>query len=94
MNPFPELMVNFVGMLVVAHSWHEDESQVTVTKDDSHLAPTLFVGGAVRGVHLKMISALQESFPLNVVCGMHEGTWSLTNAKNRLVLHRAPPSSV
>lgn len=23
---------------------------------------------------------------MNIICGLHEGTWSLTDAKNRLVL--------
>ena len=90
MTPFPELMVNFVGMLAVAHAWHQNDSTVIFTQGNGHLAPTLFVGGTARGLHLRMIGALQSSFRLNIVCGMHEGTWSLSNAKNRLVLKPAP----
>ncbi len=86
MSPFPELMVNFVGMLAVAHAWHQNDSTVIYTQGNGHLAPTLFVGGTARGLHLR----IQSSFRLNIVCGMHEGTWSLTNAKNRLVLKPTP----
>lgn len=83
MNPFPELMVGFVGMLVTAHSWYPDGTAV-LPSVKGHLAPTLFVGGSARSLHLKMISAMEASYRLNIVVGMHTGTWSLKDAKNRL----------
>jgi hypothetical protein len=84
MNPFPELMVSFVGMLITAHSWYPDGTEV-VPALKGHLAPTLFVGGSARSLHLKMIAALETSYRLNIVMGMHSGTWSLETAKNRLI---------
>lgn len=83
LNPFPELMVGFLGMLMTAHSWYPNGSQA-IPSPKGHLAPTLFVGGSARALHLKMIGAMQTSFRLNVVVGMHAGTWSLDAAKNRL----------
>jgi len=85
MNPFPELMVSFIGMLVSAHEWYPDSTEVTHTNDQGHLAPTLFVGGSARGLHLRMIAAMHKSYRLNIVCGLHAGTWNLTDAKNRLL---------
>jgi hypothetical protein len=85
MNPFPELLVSFIGMLAAAHSWYPTGVQVTHTKNEGHLAPTLFVGGTARALHQRMISAMGTAFRLNIVCGLHEGTWTLTKAKNRLV---------
>lgn len=84
MNPFPELMVSFIGMLVTAHSWYPDGTTVQLAKK-GHLAPTLFVGGTARSLHLKMIDAMESSYRLNIVVGMHTGTWSLQAAKNRLL---------
>ena len=83
MNPFPELMVNFIGMLVAAHSWHPNGSQATKASK-GHLAPTLFVGGTARPIHLKMIEAMERAYALNIVVGMHAGVWKLDRAKNRL----------
>lgn len=84
MNPFPELIVSFLGMLVTAHEWYPKGPAVELTKSFGHLAPTLFVGGTARGMHLKMISAMQACYALNIVCGLHEGTWGLKDAENRL----------
>lgn len=84
MNPFPELMVSFIGMLVTAHSWYPDGTAVQLAKK-GHLAPTLFVGGTARSLHLRMIDAMESSYRLNIVVGMHTGTWSLRAAKNRLI---------
>lgn len=84
-NVFPELLVSFLGMLVTAHAWHPSESQVTLTNDIGHLAPTLFVGGAPSPLHTKMISALSKSYKVNIIAGLHRGTWSLTDARNRLL---------
>jgi hypothetical protein len=86
-NPFPELLVSFIGMLVAAHEWYPDGKRVSVVEGFGHLAPTLFVGGTARSLQLKMIGAMQNSFAMNVVCGLHEGTWGLKNVKNRLVWH-------
>jgi hypothetical protein len=86
MNPFPELLVSFIGMLVSAHEWYPDGEKFTRTLDAGHMGPTLFVGGTARTLHLRMISAMQKSYCMNIICGLHEGTWSLTDAKNRLLL--------
>lgn len=85
MNPFPELLVSFIGMLVTAHEWYPDGSSVRHTNQEGHLAPTLFVGGTARGLHWRMIAAMHRNYSLNIICGLHEGTWQLTDAKNRLI---------
>ena len=85
MNPFPELLVSFIGMLVAAHEWYPAGAHVTHTNNEGHLAPTLFVGGSARGIHLRMVAAMGTAYNLNIICGLHEGTWSLTDAKNRLI---------
>lgn len=85
MNPFPELMVSFIGMLVSAHEWYPNGTGVTHTNQHGQLAPTLFVGGSARGLHLRMVAAMQKAYRLNIICGLHEGTWSLTDAKNRII---------
>lgn len=84
MNPFPELMVSFIGMLVTAHNWYSGENNIKPAPK-GHLAPTLFVGGSARALHLKMIAAMETSYRLNIVVGMHSGTWSLRSARNRLI---------
>ena len=93
MNPFPELMVNFIGMLVTAHAWYPNGPQVADV-DKGHLAPTLFVGGTARAFHLKMIKAMETAYRLNIVVGMHSGTWDLKNAQRRLSWNPAPVVSV
>jgi hypothetical protein len=94
MNPFPELIVSFIGMLVVAHEWYPNGSAVQLTSKRGHLAPTLFVGGTARGLHLRMITAMQESYAMNIVCGLHEGTWRLSDAQNRLLWRKTEPSEL
>lgn len=86
MNPFPELLIAFVGMLTAAHEWHPSGDWVFHTSGQGHLAPTLFVGGNASALHLKMIAAMQKVFKLNIVCGLHLSTWSLNEAPNRLTL--------
>lgn len=86
MNPFPELMVSFIGMLVSAHEWYPGDRKFQYTNDDGHLGPTLFVGGTARSLHLRMIGAMQKAYCMNIICGLHEGTWNLADAKNRLLL--------
>lgn len=85
MNPFPELLVAFIGMLVSAHKWYPDGADYEHSNEGGHLAPTLFVGGTARALHLKMIQAMQNAYRMNILCGLHEGTWKLTDAKNRLL---------
>lgn len=84
-NPFPELMVAFIGMLVAAHRWYPDGTGYHHSNEHGHLAPTLFVGGTASIRHIRMIAAMQKAFRMNILCGLHEGTWKLTDAKNRLV---------
>lgn len=80
MNPFPELLIGFIGMIDTAHKWRDDdEPLVRPAHDGVHLAPTLFVGGAARALHSKMIAALQQVYPMNIVVGLHAGQWSLFN---------------
>ncbi|HEY4246162.1 MAG TPA: hypothetical protein VGM64_04850 [Lacunisphaera sp.] len=78
MNPFPELLVSFLGMVFAAFPWaREKDFGGYIQKSLLHIAPTLFVGGSARGLHLRMIKALRDSFPVNVIVGMHYGTWEL-----------------
>lgn len=86
LNPFPELLVGFIGMLVAAHDWLVEPARTTPAKKGPHLAPTLFVGGYARALHIRMIAALETTYPLNVVVGLHSGTWSLSGGRtlNRL----------
>lgn len=85
MNPFPELLVSFIGMLVAAHAWYPTGDGVQHSRHQGHLGPTLFVGGSVRGLHLRMVAAMAKAYNLNIICGLHEGTWNLMDAKNRIV---------
>jgi hypothetical protein len=32
-----------------------------------------------------MIAAMQESYAMNIVCGLHEGTWGLFDVENRML---------
>jgi hypothetical protein len=93
MNPFPELLVSFIGMLVSAHEWYPNSDKLRHTHNEGHLGPTLFVGGTARTLHLRMINAMQKAYYMNIICGLHEGTWSLTDAKNRLVLGNVDEAS-
>jgi hypothetical protein len=86
MNPFPELMVSFIGMLQVAHNWLEGKGVYEPSRRGNHLAPTLFIGGSMRPFHEPMIKALQRTYPMNIVTGMHEGPWNLGRGRNRLRL--------
>ena len=52
MNPFPELLVSFIGHLMAAHDWLRNDTSKIVDDVGIHLAPTLFVGGTARGLHL------------------------------------------
>ncbi len=102
MIPFPELLVSFIGMLVTGHEWVENEETSKVLKDDGdHLAPCLFVGGSARSIHLRMIKGLKTAYPINIVVGMHSGTWDLLgdNAhirriRNPLKVEQSPAGDV
>lgn len=66
-------------------SGYPDRERFTYTNQEGHLGPTLFAGGAARALHLRMIDAMQCSYRLNINCGLHLGTWSLTDGKNRML---------
>lgn len=86
MPPFPELMVSFIGMYITAHSWHSDEAPTVLldNKKGLHLAPTMFVGGHAKAMHLRMIRAMERVYPINIVVGMHEGVWNLYQDNRKL----------
>ena len=84
MNPFPELLVAFIGMLVAAHEWYPNGKAVKHVSNNGHLGPTLFVGGTSRPIHIRMIRAIQKAYFVNIICGLHEGTWDLAKANNRI----------
>lgn len=82
-NPFPELLVSFVGMLVAAHQWLL--SPIDRTKINSlgcHLAPSLFIGGTASGIHKRMVQSMEANMPINIILGLHRGTWDLLNPEN------------
>jgi len=90
MNPFPELLVSFVGMLITAHAWLDGSSQLAALDAAGvHLAPTLFIGGTTRGLHIRMLRALSTAYPINIVAGLHAGTWSLLGGSQSLNRLRA-----
>lgn len=77
-NPFPELLVAFIGFLVAAHEYFDGANgRISLHAGGCHLAPTLFVGGSARGLHLRMIQAMRTVLPMNVIVGLHSGTVSL-----------------
>lgn len=88
MNPFPELLVSFLGMLISAHQWLDyPHCRDVICEDGLHLAPTLFIGGTPSVWHSRMVTALSSAYPINVVAGMHAGTWDLSaRAVNRFNL--------
>lgn len=86
MVPFPELLVSFIGMFVTAHEWYRDTDDDNSPRSESglHLAPTMFVGGTARAMHLKMIRAIERTYPVNIVVGLHQGTWNLYSNNRKL----------
>lgn len=82
LNPFPELLVSFIGFVAAAHEYFDDDAdgRITFHEDGRHLAPTLFVGGSARGLHLRMIRAMRSVLPINVIVGIHSGTANLFGA--------------
>lgn len=92
MNPFPELLVSFIGMLVAGHDWlngANDKSKVS--EEGVHLAPSLFIGGTSRALHARMSQALEACYPINIILGLHVGTWSLLGAGRKLNLLSSNP---
>ena len=75
--PFPELLIGFVGMIVAAHPWVANFATSAEVPEGPHLAPTLFIGGTTQGLQRKMVAALQKVYPVNIVTGLHFGTWDL-----------------
>jgi hypothetical protein len=76
--PFPELLISFIGVLVAGHAWIDSSTRNQfIDPQGDHLAPSLFVGGTARALHIKMIKGLKDAFPMNIIVGMHSGTWSL-----------------
>lgn len=91
LDPFPELLVSFIGMLMVGHSWASAGNLSTLLgKNHLHLAPTLFVGGTARNLHIRMLNGLMQVYPMNVISGMHYGTWDLTRNDGHLNRIRNP----
>jgi hypothetical protein len=87
MNPFPELLISYVGMLVAAHSWISCAHDMSkVSEDGVHLAPSLFIGGSSRALHTRMVRALEACYPINIILGLHAGTWSLLGSERKLNL--------
>lgn len=76
MTGFPELYVSFLGMFLAAHNWVNSSLGKSASQGDvGHVAPTLFVGGEASNLHRKIIAALQEVYPINIVTGLHRGGW-------------------
>lgn len=74
---YPELYVSFIGLLTVVHAWFDGALSVVERGENGHLAPTLFVGGDARNYHVRMIKALEEVFPVNIVTSVHRAArWS------------------
>ncbi|WP_143241704.1 hypothetical protein [Aeromonas sp. SCS5] len=86
MTPFPELLVSFIGMFITAHLWANNliDEKSPLHKDGTHLAPTMFVGGAASALHLRMITSLQKVYPINIIVGLHQGTWDLTGSHKKI----------
>jgi hypothetical protein len=41
-----------------------------------------------------MIKALQLLYPMNIITGMHAGTWNIGLSKNRLARRHSPASAI
>lgn len=72
---FPELFVSFLGMLWAAHAWATTGARTAVPSDFGHVAPTLFVGGVPSNLHRRIVTGLEQALPLNIVTGLHRGSW-------------------
>lgn len=77
-NPFPELLISFIGMLYASHNWLSTPTDISkLATNGLHLAPALFVGGTASGLHVRMVKAMESTMPMNVILGIHRGTWNL-----------------
>lgn len=74
LQPFPELLISFLGMLFTGLNWYNGQNKSSIPKG-VHLAPSLFVGGTCRNLHIRMIKALQKKYPINIFHGIHSGKW-------------------
>lgn len=88
MPGFPELYVSFIGMLLAAHrglgGLDGAVGGLPETGPRGHLAPTLFVGGEASNLHRKMIAALQQVYPMNIITGLHRGGWVVIKRSKEL----------
>lgn len=79
--PFPELLISFLGMVIAGHDWIKNlNDRSMVTDNGLHLAPTLFVGGSARHLHLRMVESLKNTLPINIIVGMHYHHWDIANS--------------
>ncbi|HET9769033.1 MAG TPA: hypothetical protein VFS60_19460 [Thermoanaerobaculia bacterium] len=70
--PFPELLVSYLGMVLLAHPWFDPATPLASVADyGEHLAPTLFIGGAGTLWRQRMVEALEEHFPVNIFLNLH-----------------------
>ena len=87
-NPFPELLISFIGMLVAGHKWLSSTTDTDkINESGIHLAPSMFIGGTASGVHKRMVDSMEKSMPINIILGLHKGTWDLLSPEaeiNRL----------
>lgn len=84
LSPFPELLVSFIGMFEAAHGWFKAGEDSKYTNDEGeHLAPCLFVGGDARPIQRRMIEALEDAFPINIVTGLHWSQFKLERGSGR-----------
>lgn len=76
--PFPELLVSFIGMFGAAHRWYDPKNNGEYLEEEGvHPAPCLFIGGNTNGIQRKMAKGLEETFPINVVSGLHWGQFRM-----------------
>ncbi len=83
LSPFPELLVSFTGMFQAAHKWFASGSVDYLNADGKHLAPCLFIGGDSRPIQRRMIAALEDVFPINIVAGLHWGRFKVSRGSDK-----------
>lgn len=82
LTPFPELLVSFIGLFQAAHAWFDQQNpKKLLAEQGQHLAPCLFVGGESSPLQRKMIKALEEVFPINIITGLHNQLFKPANIK-------------
>lgn len=79
LSPFPELLVSYIGILEVAHSWYAHKGNNEYIDNDKgiHLAPTLFIGGDARPIQRNMMKAMEAIYPINIMAGLHYSEFRL-----------------